>query len=81
MRYLVITVSVEVSSQRVADELTVREAEVRDALVRLLGRKTVEELADVERRESLRDEIYGLVENMLSRGDVVHVYLPLYVIQ
>lgn len=81
MRYLVVTVTVEVKSANAARDLTSRDAEVRDALVRLLGRKTVEELADVDRRESLRQEIHDVIAGMVSRGEVVRVFLPLYVIQ
>ncbi|MFS8638892.1 MAG: flagellar basal body-associated FliL family protein [Gemmatimonadota bacterium] len=81
MRFLVVTIAVELASAAAADELTSRDAEVRDALVRLLGRMTVEELADVERREALRNEIHGAVADLLARDEVVRVYLPLYVIQ
>ncbi|HLU24484.1 MAG TPA: flagellar basal body-associated FliL family protein [Longimicrobiales bacterium] len=80
-RFLMTTVVFEVRTQSVVEELRRREAQVRDALLTLLSSKTVEELVDVEARDTLRNELRDVVLAMVPRAQIGAVYFSHYVIQ
>lgn len=80
-RFLLVSVAFEVDDKDAAARLAARDAELRDVLLDVLGNKTVEELADVSRREALKEEIRAAAQPLLPGGQVHRVYLPLYVIQ
>jgi flagellar FliL protein len=81
LRFLIVTLAIEVDRAETAAELAARDAEVRDALVRVLGSKTVAELADVASRGALKEELATTVSSLLSSGKVLQIYLPQFVIQ
>jgi flagellar FliL protein len=81
LRFLIATLAIEVDRPETAAALAARDAEVRDALVRVLGSKTVAELADVASRGALKDELAATVSSLLSSGKVLQIYLPQFVIQ
>jgi flagellar basal body-associated protein FliL len=81
LRFLVVSIAIEVGDAKASADLVARDAELRDALVSLLGQKTVPELIDVGQREALRDEIRSTVVSILGRPSVLRVYLPLFVVQ
>ena len=80
-RYLLVTVVFDVRDRGVADELIQRDAEVRDATLRVLGSKTVEQLADLGARDAIKQELRSTVGALLSKGAVRRVYFPQFVIQ
>lgn len=80
-RFLVVSVAFEVDDAEAAARLSARDAELRDVLLDVLGNKTVEELADVSRRESLKEELRAAAQTLLAGGQVHRIYLPLFVIQ
>jgi flagellar FliL protein len=55
--------------------------EIRDVLLYVLGTKTVEELADVTRREGLKKELLAAVQKAFPDAGVLRVYFPQFVIQ
>ena len=63
------------------DQLQRRDAEVREALLRTLGSKTVPELANVANRDTLKAELRNALLSVLDRGDVRRIHLPQFVIQ
>lgn len=81
LRFLVATVAFEVDSPATAEELAARDAEVRDAVLGVLGSKTVAQLADVGGREALKEELRAVAAGMVEKGEVRRVYLPQFVIQ
>jgi flagellar FliL protein len=80
-RFLVVSVALEVDRPETAAGLVARDAEVRDAVLRVLGGKTVADLSDVEKRETLKDEIGAAVKALMKSGEIRRLYLPQFVIQ
>lgn len=80
-RFLMVSMSIEAADDAAAAALTARDPEVRDATLRLLGSKTVEQLANVAVRDSLKTEIQALLNDVLGRKAVRRVYFPQFVIQ
>lgn len=80
-RYLCTTVALESIEPGVTDEITLREAQVRDVLIEILGKRSVEELATLDTRDQIREEIKVAVNTLLSTGSVVGVYFSNFVLQ
>jgi flagellar FliL protein len=80
-RYLCTTVALESTKPLVADEITTREPQIRDTLIEILSRRSVEELSALSTRDELRAEIKTAVNEMLTSGEVVGVYLSNFVLQ
>jgi flagellar FliL protein len=80
-RYLCTTVAFESTAPLVAEEVTEREPQIRDTLIEILSRRTVDELSALSTREELRLEIKTAVNEMLVTGEVVGVYLSNFVLQ
>jgi flagellar FliL protein len=80
-RFLVATLAVEVDGVAAAAELERREAQARDAVLRVLGSKTVAQLADVSARDSLKVELLEVLSGVVRVGEMRRLYLPQFVIQ
>lgn len=81
-RFLMCSVAIELSDEKLADVLTSRDAEVRDAALRVLGAKTVDELTDMSQRDALKDEVrVALDELFKKKGAIRRLYFPQFVIQ
>lgn len=81
-RFLMAAVAAEVKDEKVKEELTGRDAELRDAVLRILGERTVEQLADMSLRETLKKQVTDSLNARLStKGAIKRVYFPQFVIQ
>jgi flagellar FliL protein len=80
-RFLVVTLAVELDGPVSAAELERREAEARDLVLRVLGGKTVAELADIGARDSLKAELLETLASVVRVGEIRRLYLPQFVIQ
>lgn len=80
-RFLMVTATFEVRDGGADQRLKDREAEVRDRILSLLSKKTVEELTDVNAREPIKKEVLAAVAPLFPQGDVVKVFFPQFVIQ
>jgi flagellar protein FliL len=80
-RFLMVSAAFELSDSRVADQIRSREPEIRDVLIRTFGQRTVEELADLDQREQIREDVRKVLDDRLQRGSIRRVYLPQFVIQ
>jgi len=80
-RFLVATLALQVADSTASAGLAERDAEVRDAVLRVLGAKTVTELADMASRPALKQELVGAVDSVFGGATVSAVYLPQFVIQ
>jgi flagellar FliL protein len=80
-RFLMATVAVQVPDEAAMALLKERDLELRDAVLRVLGTKSVQELADVSRRDSLKVELFHVLAEQLPGKTVREIYLPQFVIQ
>jgi len=80
-RYLCTTVALEAIEPSVAEEVAEREPQIRDTLIRILGKRTIEDLGSLQTRESLREEIKVAINDLLATGEVVGVYFSNFVLQ
>jgi flagellar FliL protein len=81
-RFLMASVAAEVKDDKVKDEMAGRDAELRDAVLRILGERTVDQLADMSLREALKKELIDSLNSKLqSKTAVKRVYFPQFVIQ
>ena len=75
-------VAAEVKDEKVKEQMTARDAELRDAILRLLGERTVDQLADMNLREELKKQLTdSLNARLKSKTAVKRVYFPQFVIQ
>ncbi|MFQ5538177.1 MAG: flagellar basal body-associated protein FliL [Gemmatimonadota bacterium] len=81
MRFLLTTVAVEATDAGRTNDLAARDMELRDALLRVLGSKTVKELTDIEQRSAIVAEIRAAIEDVVGEGVVSRIYIPQFVIQ
>ena len=81
-RFLMAAVAAEVKDEKVKEEMTARDAELRDAVLRILGDRTVDQLADMSLRDGLKKELVdSLNARLASKTAVKRVYFPQFVIQ
>src|SRR5690606_19914782 len=81
LRFLMATMVVEVDGAGTAAQLQQRDAEVREAVLRTLGSKTVTELASIGNRDALKEELREALLSVVERGNVLRIHLPQFVIQ
>lgn len=80
-RFLLLSVALEVKDAATAEELKAHDAEMRDAILRLFGAKTVDQVAEASAREALREEVNTALSKLLPAGAIRRVYFPQFVIQ
>lgn len=80
-RFLRLTLDVEVVSGEAADDLNKFESRVRDAIILLLSSKTYGELASMESKITLKNEIVDRLNQIIGNARVSNVYFTEFVIQ
>ena len=80
-RFLMVTATFEVKDGGVEQVMKDHEAEVRDRILALLGKKTIEELTDITRRETIKQEVLDAVAPIVAKGGIRKVFFPQFVIQ
>jgi flagellar FliL protein len=80
-RYLCATVALEAIEAPLVEEIKSREPQIRDLLIEILSRRTVDDLSSLQARENIRLEIEESVNDLLVNGDVVGVYFSNFVLQ
>ena len=80
-RFLMVTASIEVADAKTDEALKARDAQVRDAMLGYLGRKTVAELSDMGGRDQIKKDLLALLKPFASGGVITAVYFPQFVIQ
>jgi flagellar protein FliL len=80
-RFLMLSVAFDMKDSASVAMLKQRDAEIKDAVLALVGAKTVEQLAEVASREPLKAEIKDLVSGILKKKIVKRVSFPQFVIQ
>lgn len=80
-RLLMLSVGMETAEASLLETVTAREMVVRDTIIKILGTRTVDELANIEHRTALKDEIRLAVNGILSEGEINRMYFTQYVLQ
>ena len=65
----------------VLEELEQKQVVVRDTVLKLLAVRTVEELANIELRAQIKEELRSAVNAILRKGEVDRLYFTQYVLQ
>ncbi len=80
-RFLLLTLAMECTNAAGVTLLQSRDAELRDVVLSTLGKKTVDELADVSARDSIKTELVNALNERFGKKTVVRLYFPQYVVQ
>jgi flagellar FliL protein len=80
-RFLMVTATFELKDSGAEQFMKDHEAEVRDHILGLLGKKTIDDLTDITKREEIKKEVLDAVSPMFPKGGVVKVFFPQFVIQ
>lgn len=80
-RFLVASLALEVADSATSTAMKERDSEVRDAILRVLGAKTVVQLSDMSGRPVLKHELQTAVDSIFGEHSVSAVYFPQFVIQ
>lgn len=80
-RYLIVSIGFESKSNKVLEELKAKEVVVRDTTLKLLGFLSVDELADIDNRSQIKEDLRQAVNALVQEGVVDRVYFTQYVLQ
>ena len=80
-RYLKLSLDVEVADRDASGELMAREAKVRDAVILLLSSKSYQDLATIESKILLKQEVAERLNQILGGPKVLRVYITDMVVQ
>ncbi|HNR13046.1 MAG TPA: flagellar basal body-associated FliL family protein [Thermodesulfobacteriota bacterium] len=80
-RYLRVTMQMELSDEKVKQEMEQRMPMVRDMILTILPTKTAAELLETEGKSTMRDMILNRVNGVLTTGTVKNLYFTEFVIQ
>jgi flagellar basal body-associated protein FliL len=77
-----LSVAFDMKDSAATELVKARDAEIKDAVLALVGAKTVEQLSEVSSREPLKAEINALVSKILKKKKLIkRVSFPQFVIQ
>jgi flagellar FliL protein len=80
-RYLKCKISFELDSPELQQEVDKKLPAIRDIIINILSSKTVEEIQTAKGKEKLKEEIRRKVNEILTTGEIRHVYFTEFVIQ
>jgi flagellar protein FliL len=81
IRYLKLKVEFDMANSEVKGELDGKVAPLRDAILILLTTKTMQEIQDLQGKNTLREQILGAVNKIIPPGKVTKVYFTDFVVQ
>lgn len=80
-RYLKVVMYLELSDQKMVEEMKLLNPKLRDTILELLSSKTHKEMIDPLGKQRLRDEIAMRMNMNITTGKVLKVYFTEFVIQ
>jgi flagellar FliL protein len=81
LRYLKVKVELEMVSPAIKSELEGRLAPIRDSILILISAKTLQDIQDVQGKNTLKDEILGAINKNIPPGKITKVYFTDFVVQ
>jgi len=79
--YLLVKLDFELSIKELKNELDDKNAVIRDAIIRILTSKSLEDLSSDEGKEKAIDEIINDINKMLHDGYIKNVYFTKFIVQ
>ncbi len=80
-RFLMVNATFELKDEAAKEAAKDKEAEARDIILALLGKKTLDQLSDIGQREQIKKEVLAAVAPIFPKGIVTKVFFPQFVIQ
>jgi flagellar FliL protein len=80
-RYLKLGLDVEVRDEQAQTELEMAQPKVKDKLLLLLSSKTYQDLASLQSKLELKEEIVQRINQVIGKNKVMNVYITEMVIQ
>lgn len=81
IRYLKLKVEFEMANAEVKPELDAKTAALRDAILILLTTKTMQEIQDLQGKNTLREQILSATSRIIGTNKVSKVYFTDFVVQ
>ncbi|MDD2365541.1 MAG: flagellar basal body-associated FliL family protein [Desulfuromonadaceae bacterium] len=81
LRYLKVKVELEMVSPAIKAEIEGRMAPIRDSVLILLSAKTLQDIQDVQGKNTLKDEILAAINRNIPPGKIAKVYFTDFVVQ
>jgi flagellar FliL protein len=81
LRYLKVKVELEMVGPAIKTEVEGRLAPIRDSILILLSAKTLQDVQDVQGKNTLKDEILGAINKNLPPGKIIKIYFTDFVVQ
>ena len=81
LRYLKVKVELEMVGPAIKPEIEGRIAPIRDSILILLSAKTLQDIQDVQGKNTLKDEILGAINKNIPPGKIAKVYFTDFVVQ
>ena len=81
LRYLKVKVELEMVSPAVKSEIDGRMSSIRDSVLILLSAKTLQDIQDVQGKNTLKDEILAAINKNIPPGKIAKVYFTDFVVQ
>ena len=81
LRYLKVKVELEMAGAIIKPEIEGRLAPIRDSILILLSAKTLQDVQDVQGKNTLKDEILNAINKNIPPGKVIKVYFTDFVVQ
>lgn len=81
LRYLKVKVELEMVGPAIKGEIEGRLAPIRDSILILLSAKTLQDIQDVQGKNTLKDEILGAINKNIPPGKIAKVYFTDFVVQ
>jgi len=79
--FLLMSVALQLKDAASLETIKGRDAELRDAILRLVSRKTIDQVTDLSARDQLSSELMDVLSKMFGTGTVTKIYFPQFVIQ
>jgi len=79
--YVKASLSLELDKDSALDEVNKRMPQIRDAILLLIGNKTVEELQDIQGKNQVKAELRSKINSFLKTGKISNIYLTDFVVQ
>jgi flagellar basal body-associated protein FliL len=76
-----VSVAVATADAKLEEQIRAREPQIRDVLIALLERQTLESLGQPGARDSIKRAMTDTITALAAGGGKIQVYLPQFVIQ